>query len=179
MSKIGIKPVSIPSGVTVEVKDDIIVVRGSKGELKHNLPEFTKIEVADNEATVSRSSNQRQARANHGLARSVLNNMVIGVSQGYTKKLELVGTGYRVAPKGAGLTITVGFSHPVEIDPVSGIKFSTEGNNVIVVEGIDKQLVGQIAADIRKIRPPEPYNGKGIRYQGEYVRRKAGKTAVA
>lgn len=179
MSKMGIKPISIPSGVTIEVKDGVATVRGSKGELKQPVPEFTTINIADGEVTVDRKGNSRQAKANHGLARSLINNMIIGVSNGFEKKLELVGTGYRVASKGAGLSITVGFSHPVEIDPVPGVNFSIEGNNVIIVQGIDKQLVGQIAADIRKIRPPEPYNGKGIRYQGEYVRRKAGKTAVA
>lgn len=179
MSKIGRKPISIPSGVTVEVQNNQMIVRGPKGELRQDLPTMTLIKLEDGEATIERAGNSRQARANHGLTRSLLENMVVGVTDGFEKKLELVGTGYRVAAKGAGLTITVGFSHPVDVDPVPGVKFAVEGNNIITVFGIDKQLVGQVAANIRRIRPPEPYKGKGIRYQGEYVAIKPGKTAVA
>lgn len=178
MSKIGRKPITVPSGVTVELQDNILVIRGSKGELRQEMPLYTTFEITDGELVVSRQNDSRQARANHGLVRSLINNMVEGVSNGYTKRLELVGTGYRVAMKGAGLTLTVGFSHPVNIDPVPGITFGVEGNTTVIVQGIDKHLVGQVAANIRKVRPPEPYKGKGIRYQDEQVRRKQGKTAV-
>ncbi len=178
MSRIGRKPITIPSGVTVEMQNDQVVVRGSKGELKTLMPEFTKFVITEGELLVERSKDSRQARANHGLARSLIENMVVGVSQGFEKRLELVGTGYRAAMKGAGLNLTVGFSHPVEVAPVPGITFSLDGNTTIVITGIDKHLLGQVSANIRKIRPPEPYKGKGIRYSDEQVRRKQGKTAV-
>jgi len=179
MSRIGRKPITIPSGVTVEMQNDQVVVRGSKGELKTLMPEFTKFVITEGELLVERSKDSRQARANHGLARSLIENMVVGVSQGFEKRLELVGTGYRAAMKGAGLNLTVGFSHPVEVAPVPGITFSLDGNTTIVITGIDKHLLGQVSANIRKIRPPEPYKGKGIRYEGEHVRVKPGKKAKA
>jgi large subunit ribosomal protein L6 len=179
MSRIGRTPITIPSGVTVELQDKTVVVRGSKGELKLDLPTFTSLDIAEGEVNVARTNNSRQARANHGLARSLIQNLVEGVSEGFTKRLELVGTGYRASMKGAGISMTLGFSHPVEIPAVPGITLSLEGNNIVIVQGIDKQLVGQVAADIRKLRPPEPYKGKGIRYEGEQVRRKQGKATAA
>ena len=178
MSRIGRKPITIPSGVTVEQQNNEVVVRGSKGELRIVLPEFITFQVTDGELHIERTKDSRQARANHGLARSLMDNMIVGVSQGFEKRLELVGTGYRAAMKGAGLNLTVGFSHPVDVEPVAGITFSMDGNTTIVVQGIDKHLVGQVAANIRKIRPPEPYKGKGIRYSDEQVRRKQGKADV-
>lgn len=178
MSLIGRKPVILPSGVTVEVVGDQIVVRGGKGELKQVLAEFVTVTIQGGEVQVERVNDSRQARANHGLVRSLINNMVKGVSEGFERRLEMVGTGYRVAQKGVGLTLAIGFSHPVTIDPVPGITFSLEGNNIIIVRGIDKHLVGQVTANIRKIRPPEPYKGKGIRYSDEVVHRKQGKAAA-
>jgi len=178
MSRIGRKPITIPSGTTVEVQNDELVVRGSKGELRCPLPQYTSFEITEGELIVNRSKNLRQARANHGLTRSLIANMVEGVTSGFEKKLELVGTGYRASMKGAGLNLTVGFSHPVEFAAVPGVTFSMDGNTTIIVKGIDKHLVGQVSANIRKIRPPEPYKGKGIRYSDEQVRRKQGKTAT-
>jgi large subunit ribosomal protein L6 len=178
MSRIGRKPVTLPSGVTVEVVNNQIVVRGSKGELKQDLVEFVTLKTENGEVVIERENDSRQARANHGLIRSLVNNMVKGVSEGFERRLEMVGTGYRAAQKGAGLNLSIGFSHPVIVDPVPGITFSLEGNNIIIVNGIDKHLVGQVSANIRKIRPPEPYKGKGIRYVDEVVRRKQGKAAA-
>lgn len=178
MSKIGRTPVSIPSGATIEQRDGEILVRGPKGELRQSLPKFVTIKIEDNEVVVTRANDSRQAKANHGLVRSLIANMVVGVTDGYQKKLELVGTGYRAAMKGAGLTLTIGFSHPVEVPAVAGIQFQVEGSNIIMISGTDKQLVGQVAADIRKIKPPEPYKGKGIKYVDEVIRRKQGKSTV-
>ncbi|MCD8484435.1 50S ribosomal protein L6 [Candidatus Woesebacteria bacterium] len=178
MSKIGKKPVSIPSGVTVTVTDSGFTVTGPKGELHQDFVHNISIEVNESEAVVvaTKQPNAKQTRMNLGLIRSLLNNMVEGVTNGFTKRLKLVGTGYRVAQRGQGLTLTVGFSHPVEVDAVEGITFGVEGNDTIIVSGIDKHMVGQVAANIRKVRPPEPYKGKGIRYEDEEVRRKQGKT---
>jgi large subunit ribosomal protein L6 len=178
MSRIGRKPITLPAGVTIEMQGQEVVVRGTKGELRQVMPLFTSFEVKEKEIEVARANNTRQARANHGLARSLIANMITGVSAGFTRKLELIGTGYRAAMKGSDLNLTVGFSHPVIFAAVPGIKLSAEGNTTVIVEGIDKHMVGQVAANIRKIRPPEPYKGKGIRYEGEYVRRKQGKTAA-
>lgn len=178
MSRIGRKPVTLPSGVTVEVVNNQIVVRGSKGELKQDLAEFVTLKVENGEVMIERENDSRQARANHGLVRSLVNNMVQGVNEGFERRLEMVGTGYRAAQKGAGLNLSIGFSHPVVIDPVPGVTLALEGNNIIIVRGIDKHLVGQVSANIRKIRPPEPYKGKGIRYVDEVVRRKQGKAAA-
>lgn len=179
MSKIGRQPVEIPSGVTITVTPTDISVKGSKGELKTLMMPGISVVVADGKATVTRDSDAPAQRAAHGLIRSLMQNMVIGVTKGFDRKLEMVGTGYRVAMKGQGLTLSVGFSHPVEVVPPAGITFAIEGNNVIFVKGIDKGLVGQTAANIRAIRPPEPYKGKGIKYSDEVVRRKAGKAAKA
>lgn len=178
MSRIGRTPISLPSGVTLENQADVIVVRGTKGEIKIPQVNGIKVEVTDQKIQVSRTGDTKQARANHGLIRSLVNNAVSGVSQGYKITLKLIGTGYRVATKGAGLTLSVGFSHPVEFPATPGIKLGVEGTDTIIIEGIDKQAVGQVAANIRKIRPPEPYKGKGIRYADEVVRRKQGKAAA-
>ncbi len=178
MSKIGKKPVQIPAGVTFELTNAVLAVKGPKGELKENVPAGIAIELNENEASVVSTGSSNQDRANHGLVRSLFNNMVQGVTQGYSRKLEMVGTGYRVAKKGTTLVLSIGFSHPVEVVPTPGINLEIEGNNIIVVSGTSKHLVGQVAANIRRIRPPEPYKGKGIRYQDEVVRRKAGKTTV-
>lgn len=178
MSKIGNKPVVIPSGVTVSINDGVVNVKGPKGELNQKLANNISVEMSENEAQVVavKQPNAKQTRMNHGLMRSLLANMVEGVSNGFTKRLKLVGTGYRVAQRGQGLTLTVGFSHPVNVEPVQGITLSIEGNDTIIISGVDKHMVGQVAANIRRVRPPEPYKGKGIRYEDEEVRRKQGKT---
>lgn len=178
MSRIGKKAITLPAGVTVTPGTTEIVVKGPKGELKVvNFPGIT-MEIVDGKVQVSRTNEERQTRAYHGLVRSLIENAVEGVSDGYKKTLKLVGTGYRVAAKGQALALSLGFSHPVTFEPVQGVKFVIEGNDTIHLESIDKQLVGQVAANIRKIRPPEPYKGKGVRYADEVVRRKAGKTAT-
>jgi large subunit ribosomal protein L6 len=177
MSRIGVKPITIPSGVTVTVQTDKIVVSGSKGSLEVKLLPGIKVEVVENQVLVKRNNDSLQSKAFHGLIRNLIQNQIIGVTQGFKKTLKMVGTGYRVASKGQGISLSVGFSHPVEVVALEGTKISVEGNDTIHVEGIDKQKVGQLSADIRKIRPPEPYKGKGIRYIDEEVIRKAGKTA--
>lgn len=178
MSKIGRKAISIPSNVTVSVVDNAVIVKGPKGEL--TTPSFPKINVVveENEVKVSRASEEREVKALHGLVRSLINNTIIGVTDGYTITLKLVGTGYRAQAKGAGLTLSLGYSHPVDVAETKGVKFTVKGNDTLVVEGIDKHLVGQVAANVRKLRPPEPYQGKGIRYEDEVVRRKQGKAAA-
>lgn len=178
MSKIGKKNITIPDQVTVNVTNDQVVVRGPKGELKTPLVSGIKVKIEDNELIVERKNNLKQSRANHGLIRSLIANNIVGVTEAYRKTLKLVGTGYRVSTAGAGLSMTLGFSHPVTVDPVSGVTFQIEGNDTIHVEGIDKQLVGQVSANIRGLRPPEPYLGKGIRYSDEIVRTKPGKTVA-
>jgi large subunit ribosomal protein L6 len=178
MSRIGKKAITLPTGVTITPGATEIVVKGSKGELKVvNFPGIT-VEVVEGKVQVGRTNEERQTRAYHGLVRSLIENAVEGVNTGYKITLKLVGTGYRVAAKGQGLTLSLGFSHPVEFAAVQGVKFTVEGNDTIHLDSIDKQLVGQVAANIRKIRPPEPYKGKGVRYADEVVRRKAGKTAT-
>jgi large subunit ribosomal protein L6 len=177
MSKIGNKDIIIPAGVTVAVQDGQIKVSGPKGQLSELMLGGVTVVMAENKVQVRTLATTRQAKANHGLIRSLIHNMVEGVAHGFTKKLELVGTGYRVAKKGQGLILTVGYSHPVEIAAVTGIELGAEGNTTISVSGASKYLVGQVAANIRKVRPPEPYKGKGIRYSDEVVHRKQGKTA--
>lgn len=178
MSRVGKQPVEIPDGVTVTVDGDVVRVKGPKGELSQQVrPEMT-VEVADGEVRVERTADDRKQRAFHGLTRSLIANMITGVTEGYRKALEIVGIGYRAEKKGGALVLNVGFSHPVEYAEPEGIAISTDGPTVIVVEGSDKQQVGQVAAELRAIRPPEPYKGKGIRYQGEHVRRKAGKAGA-
>jgi large subunit ribosomal protein L6 len=178
MSRIGRKPVEIPSGVTVTVDQGQVVVKGSKGELKFELPAKISVEVKDGQVEVSRKGDSRPARAAHGLVRSLISNNIVGVSEGYKKTLKMVGTGYRATAKGAGIELAVGLSHKVEVKPMDGVKLSLEGQDTIHVEGIDKQAVGLQAAKIRDIRPPEVYKGKGIRYVDEVVRLKPGKTAA-
>ncbi len=175
MSRIGRQPVPLASGVDVKVEGNTITVKGPKGQLKREFHPDISIEQRDGSLVVTRPDDQPRHRALHGLSRSLLSNMVTGVSTGYVRVLEIQGVGYRVAQTGSGLTLALGFSHSVEITPPQGVTFGVEGNNRIRIEGIDKELVGQVAANIRAIRKPEPYKGKGIRYQGENVRRKAGK----
>lgn len=178
MSKIGRTPIDVPESVTVTVKADAVTVKGPQGEL--NLPSLSgiKVEVKDNQVLVTRTNDRDQTKANHGLMRSLIDNHVIGVTEGYKKTLKMVGTGYRVQAKGKNLNLQVGFSHDVSYECPEGVELKVEGNDTIIVSGIDKQQVGQAAAEIRQVKPPEPYKGKGIRYEGEYVRRKQGKAAV-
>lgn len=178
MSKIGKKIISIPASVTVTVVNGQVLTKGPKGELSVAILPQLEVQVVDGTITLSRQNDAKQTRANHGLLRSLIANNVEGVLNGYKKSLQLVGTGYRVSAKGAGLSMTLGFSHMVEVKPVAGVTFKVEGNDLIHIEGIDKQLVGQVAADIRGLRPPEPYLGKGIRYADEIVKKKPGKAAA-
>ena len=175
MSRVGRKVITIPSGVELKQEGNKITVKGPKGQLEREFsPEIT-VKVENGEINVTRPNDLPDIRALHGTTRAVLNNMIVGVNQGFEKKLELVGVGYRVQAAGKGLTLSLGFSHPVEIEPVEGITFKVEGNTKISVEGINKELVGQIAAHIRAKRPPEPYKGKGVKYADEQIRRKEGK----
>ncbi|MDN4527185.1 50S ribosomal protein L6 [Fictibacillus fluitans] len=176
MSRVGNKPVEIPSGVTVDMKDNFVTVKGPKGELTRQFSKDIKITVAESTITFERPSDHKEHRALHGTTRSVLNNMVIGVTNGYERALEIIGVGYRASKSGNKLILNVGYSHPVEIVPENGIDIDVPSNTRVVVKGIDKQRVGEVAANIRSIRSPEPYKGKGIRYEGEFVRRKEGKT---
>jgi len=176
MSRIGRLPIDIPAGVTVSVDGQNVAVKGPKGELTLVIAEPIQATVEDNQVLVSRPDDERSSRALHGLTRSLIANQIIGVTQGYSKGLEVVGTGYRVAAKGSDLEFALGYSHPITVNPPAGISFAVEGNNKVTVNGIDKQLVGEVAANIRKLRKPEPYKGKGVRYAGEIVRRKAGKS---
>ena len=175
MSRIGKHPISIPAGVTVSVKDGVVTVKGPKGELTQSVDARIEVAVEDAQVVVRRGSDDRQERSLHGLYRALINNMVVGVTEGYSKQLEIVGTGYRVAAKGQGIELSLGFSHTVTVEPPEGITFTVDGNLKITVSGISKEQVGEVAANIRKIRPPEPYKGKGVRYAGENVRRKVGK----
>ncbi|MBN1317848.1 MAG: 50S ribosomal protein L6 [Anaerolineales bacterium] len=176
MSRIGRLPIPMPKGVEIIMNNNLVRVTGPKGELERELHPDMVIQVEDNQVNVTRPTDQRHHRALHGLTRSLLNNMVVGVSNGFEKVLEVVGVGYRAEMQGDSLLLNLGFSHPVIIDPPENVQFSIEARRkLITISGIDKEVVGQLAADIRKLRPPEPYKGKGIRYQGEYVRRKAGK----
>ena len=175
MSRIGKMPVDMPSGVDVKVDGTQVTVKGSKGELSREFPDRVSFSIEDGVITVGREDDTRESRALHGLSRALLANMVQGVSEGFTKVLEIQGVGYRASLKGSDLELLVGFSHPVDVKAPKGITFEVPEPTRILVSGIDKEQVGQVAADIRKVRPPEPYKGKGIRYAGEYVRRKAGK----
>jgi len=179
MSRIGKQPIAIPDGVTVDVSDGAVVVNGPGGELSQRVDREMRIAVDGGEVRVERPSDERHHRALHGLTRSLIANMVEGVTKGFEKRLEIQGVGYRAALKGSDLELQVGYSHPVTMVAPQGIEFEVPAPNRIVVKGIDKQLVGEIAANVRKVRKPEPYKGKGIRYVGEQVRRKAGKTAQA
>jgi large subunit ribosomal protein L6 len=175
MSRIGKQPVEIPSGVQVQVDGQRISVRGPKGELLRDAHPDIRIQLEDGKVTVTRPSDSPFHRALHGLTRALIANMVAGVSNGFTRTLELQGVGYRAQQMGKNIQVAVGYSHPVDVPAPQGIELEVEGTNRIHVRGIDKELVGQTAAEIRSLRPPEPYKGKGIRYEGEYVRRKAGK----
>ena len=178
MSRIGKKPVAVPKGVAIELKDHTIAVKGPKGELSRTLPRDMILAVEGDSFTVTRPSDEKRHRELHGLTRTLVANMVEGVSKGYSKTLELQGVGYKAETKPYGVNLIVGFSHPVKYEAPKGIKISVEGNTVVKIEGADKEVVGQVAAELRSVRPPEPYKGKGIRYQGEQVRRKAGKTGA-
>ncbi|MGM7724598.1 50S ribosomal protein L6 [uncultured Metabacillus sp.] len=178
MSRIGKKPLEIPAGVTVTVaEDNTVTVKGPKGELTRTFNPDIKITIEDNVLTVSRPSDAKEHRALHGTTRSLLGNMVEGVSKGFERGLELIGVGYRASKSGNKLVLNVGYSHPVEITPEQGIEIEVPSQTKVLVKGTDKERVGAIAANIRDVRPPEPYKGKGIRYEGEHVRRKEGKTA--
>jgi large subunit ribosomal protein L6 len=172
-------PIVVPKGVDVRVDGVNVTVKGPKGELSREINPEMKLEQNDGQIVVSRPSDQPRHRAQHGLTRALVNNMVQGVSEGFTKTLEMQGVGYRAQMQGNELVLAIGFSHPVNVPPPPGIEFEVEGTSRIIVKGINREQVGQVAADVRKIRPPEPYKGKGIRYLGEYVRRKAGKAGKA
>lgn len=175
MSRIGKMPVPVPSGVSIDIDGRSVKVKGPKGELNRDFHERVSISLDEADAIVERVDDTRESRALHGLSRALLANMVEGVSEGYKKELEVVGVGYRAALKGRDLEMQLGFSHPVSYSAPDGITFEVPEATKIVITGIDKELVGQVAANIRKIRPPEPYKGKGVRYAGEHIRRKAGK----
>jgi large subunit ribosomal protein L6 len=178
VSRIGKKPISLPAGVKVTVDGDTVTVQGSKGTLVQTLPEGITINQEDNQLVLQRANDSKQQRAFHGLTRALIANMVEGVTNGFEKKLEMVGVGYRAQMQGKKLVISIGFSHPVEIDAPEGIDFEVPAPTRITIRGIDKQLVGNTAAHIRAIRKPEPYKGKGIKYENEYIRRKAGKAGA-
>ncbi|MEO6196902.1 MAG: 50S ribosomal protein L6 [Dehalococcoidia bacterium] len=179
MSRIGKQPITVPSGVQVSVDGSLVTVKGPKGELSQQVDPDITLSQENGQVVLARPSDQPRHRSMHGLYRTLVSNMVVGVSDGFSKTLEMHGVGYRAAMQGKNLVLNIGFSHPVEIQPPSTIDFEVEGTSKIVVRGASKEQVGQVAADIRKIRPPEPYKGKGIRYEGEYVRRKAGKAGKA
>ena len=178
MSRIGRKPVAIPKGVSVSVTDHTVSVKGPKGELVRRLHPDMAVAVAGDQVTVARPSDENRHKALHGLTRTLVQNMVDGVSKGYLKTLEIQGVGYKAETKPYGVNLIVGLSHQVKYEAPKGIKISVENNTVVKIEGPDKELVGQVAAELRQVRPPEPYKGKGIRYQGEQIRRKAGKTGA-
>ncbi|HET7604309.1 MAG TPA: 50S ribosomal protein L6, partial [Gemmatimonadales bacterium] len=178
MSRIGKMPVAIPKGVTVEIKDRTVRVKGPRGELHRTLPAGIEVAVADEKINVTRPNDEPRSKALHGLTRALVANMVEGVEKGFRKTLDIQGVGYKAEPKPYGVNLVVGYSHPVEFRAPEGVKITVENNTVVKIEGADKEKVGQVAAEIRLVRPPEPYKGKGIRYQGEQVRRKAGKTGA-
>jgi len=177
MSRIGRAPIPLPDGVTVEIKGQHVTVMGPKGELSHTVVDPITVVEADGALQVRRPTDRAPHRSLHGLSRTLVANMVTGVTEGFVKRLELVGVGYRAQMKGTDLEIAVGYSHPVVVEAPAGITFDCPAPTQIVISGIDKQLVGQVAANIRKVRPPEPYKGKGIKYDGEVIRRKVGKRA--
>ncbi|MGO1397167.1 MAG: 50S ribosomal protein L6 [Brevibacterium yomogidense] len=175
MSRIGKHPISVPSGVDVTVDGQDVRVKGPKGEHSFTVPAPISASLEDGTITVSRPDEERESRSLHGLTRTLINNMIVGVSEGYSKSLEIVGTGYRVQAKGTNLEFALGYSHSITVEAPEGISFAVEGQNKVTVSGTDKQQVGEVAANIRKLRKPEPYKGKGVRYAGENVRRKVGK----
>jgi len=177
MSRIGKAPIPVPSGVTVTISDRHITIAGSRGTLERDLPGVIQVRQDDGQLLVERPDDERENRAQHGLTRSLVNNMVVGVTEGFSKELEIVGVGYRATAQGPNaIELALGFSHPVRVQAPAGIEFEVPQPTRIIVKGIDKEAVGQVAANIRKIRKPEPYKGKGVRYVGERVQRKAGKT---
>ena len=176
MSRIGRLPITVPAGVTVTVDGQAVNVKGPKGELSLTVKAPIEVALEDGTLTVTRPDDERASRSLHGLTRTLISNQIIGVTEGYSKGLEIVGTGYRVQAKGSSLEFALGYSHSITFDPPAGISFEVEGNTKVTVRGIDKQAVGEVAANIRKLRKPEPYKGKGVRYAGEVVRRKAGKS---
>ena len=175
MSRVGNSPIQIPSGVTVEKTDDMIVVNGPKGSLSMQTNPSIKVEIEDGKVVVKRKNDQAQNRSLHGLMRSLISNMVVGVTTGWSKNLELVGVGFRAQSSWDKLNLNIGYSHPVEVIAPEGIRFEVRDNTKITVSGIDKYVVGQVAANVRAIRRPDVYKGKGVRYEGEYIRKKAGK----
>ncbi|MDQ4029562.1 MAG: 50S ribosomal protein L6 [Actinomycetota bacterium] len=177
MSRIGRQPIELPSGVNVSISPGRVMVNGPLGELSQQVPARMKVEKQEESIVVTRPTERGDDRALHGLTRSLIANMVEGVTKGFEKRLEIQGVGYRASMRGTSLELNVGYSHPVVKDAPQGITFEVPAPNQVVVKGVDKQQVGQVAAEIRKVRPPEPYKGKGIRYEGEYVRRKVGKRA--
>ncbi len=176
MSRIGRMPIVVPAGVDVKVDGSAITVTGPKGELALTVASPIEVTLEDGQLLVTRPDDERESRSLHGLTRTLIANQIIGVTAGYSKGLEIVGTGYRVQAKGSSLEFALGYSHSITVVPPAGISFAVEGNNKLTVHGIDKQAVGEVAANIRKLRKPEPYKGKGVRYAGEVVRRKAGKS---
>jgi large subunit ribosomal protein L6 len=176
MSRIGKKPIEIPTGVTITINGDVVTVKGPKGELTRSFNSDIEIKVEENVINLSRPSESKEHRSIHGTTRSLLANMVEGVSKGFEKSLELIGVGYRAQKQGKKLVLSVGYSHPVEFEPEEGVEVEVPSNTKVIVKGINKERVGALAANIRQVRPPEPYKGKGIRYEGEIVRRKEGKT---
>ena len=178
MSRIGIKPITLPAGVEVKVDGNVISVKGPKGELQETISSLLTVENKDGVITVSRDGDEAEKRSQHGLARTLINNMVVGVTQGFEKKLQLVGVGYKAEKKGKKLVMNLGYSHPIEMEDPEGITTETPYANTIIVKGIDKAQVGNYAAIVRAWRKPEPYKGKGIRYEGEHIRRKEGKTGA-
>ncbi len=178
MSRVGKNPIGLPEGVEVKINKGTVEVTGPKGNLSGKVNPDIKLEIKDGELTVSRPNDSKYYNSLHGLYRSLLNNMVEGVTNGFEKKLEIVGVGYRAEAAGKSLRLSLGFSHPIVYGPIDGVNLKAESPTLVSVSGVDKERVGQAAAEIRALRPPEPYKGKGIRYQGEHVRRKAGKTAI-
>ncbi|EPR76465.1 LSU ribosomal protein L6p (L9e) [Leifsonia rubra CMS 76R] len=176
MSRIGRLPIDVPAGVTISIDGQNVAVKGPKGELALTVSVPIAVALEDGQVLVTRPNDERESRSLHGLTRTLIANQIVGVTDGYTKGLEVVGTGYRVTAKGNSVEFALGYSHSITVDPPAGISFAVEGNNKLVVSGIDKQAVGEVAANIRKLRKPEPYKGKGVRYAGEVVRRKAGKS---
>jgi large subunit ribosomal protein L6 len=179
MSRVGKSPITLPKGVELRFEGSRVVVKGPKGELTHDVPPDITVTQADGQIVLTRPTDQPRHRAMHGLTRALIANMVTGVSDGFSRTLEMQGVGYRAQMQGKDLVLAIGYSHPVTVPPPENIQFEVDGTSKIIVKGINKEQVGQVAADVRKIRPPEPYKGKGIRYAGEYVRRKAGKAGKA
>lgn len=175
MSRIGRKPIPLPKGVDAKIEGDSVTIKGTKGALSFGIMSNIDVSMEDGQIIVTRANDEKSVRAAHGMTRAILNNMVVGVNTGFERILEIIGVGYRAQMQGKNLVLALGFSHPVEVVPPEGIELAVDGPTKVIVRGIDKQLVGQTAANIRGYRPPEPYKGKGIRYAGEYVIRKAGK----